>query len=288
MKVIPIAFDSFGARSMATFVETKDAKICIDPSVALGPSRYNLPPHPLEYERKSELWNNIKNFVLKSDVVIITHYHYDHHNPNEVEIFDGKKILLKHPKEKINRSQKNRAAFFINQLKSINVEIDFCDGKAYEFGNTLLKISNPVFHGANDRLGYVVEVFVDEKSSFLFSSDVEGPIHEHQLEFMLECDAKTVFVDGPMTYMLGYRYSTKNFEKAIENVKRLIEETSIKELILDHHLTRDLKWRERLRDVFKFGDEKGVKVESAAEFAGKKEDLLEAKRKELYEKYPVK
>ena len=45
---------------------------------------------------------------------------------------------------------------------------------------------------------------------------------------------------------------------------------------------------EKVRDVFKFGDEKGVKVESAAEFAGKKEDLLEAKRKELYEKYPVK
>ena len=205
MEIVPIAFDSFGARSMATFVKTKDVNITIDPSVALGPSRYNLPPHPLEYERKRQLWEKIKEFVSKSDVVVITHYHYDHHNPNEVEIFSGIKLLIKHPKEKINRSQRNRANFFLEQLKPINVEVDFCDSKSYEFGNTLLKISNPVFHGANDRLGYVVEVFVDAKTTFLFSSDVEGPIHEHQLEFMLECDAETVFIDGPMTYMLGYR-----------------------------------------------------------------------------------
>ncbi|RLI75718.1 hypothetical protein DRP05_14280 [Archaeoglobales archaeon] len=288
MEIIPIAFDSFGARSMATFVKTKDVSIVVDPSVALGPSRYNLPPHPLEYERKRQLWEKIKEFVSKSDVVVITHYHYDHHNPNEVEIFSGIKLLIKHPKEKINRSQRNRANFFLEQLKPINVEVDFCDSKSYEFGNTLLKISNPVFHGANDRLGYVVEVFVDAKTTFLFSSDVEGPIHEHQLEFMLECDAETVFIDGPMTYMLGYRYSAKNFENSVKNMKRLIEKTSIKNLILDHHLTRDLKWREKLKEVFEFGEKNGVKVLSAAEFVGREDDLLEAKRKELYKKYPVK
>ncbi|RLI76354.1 hypothetical protein DRO97_01030, partial [Archaeoglobales archaeon] len=243
---------------------------------------------PIECERKSQLWNEIKKFVLKSDVVVITHYHYDHHNPNEVEVFKGKKLLVKHPKEKINRSQRNRAAFFLEQLKSINVEVDFCDGKLYEFENTVLKISKPVFHGANDRLGYVVEVFIDNKTTFLFSSDVEGPIHEHQLEFMLECDAETVFIDGPMTYMLGYRYSAKNFQNSVENMKKLIERTSIKNLVLDHHLTRDLRWRDRLKDIFEFGDKNDVKILSAAEFIGKKDDLLEAKRKELYERYPVK
>ena len=287
MKIIPIAFDSFGARSMATFVETKDVKICIDPSVALGPSRYSLPPHPLEYERKNKLWEEIKKFVLKSDVVIITHYHYDHHNPNEVDIFKGKKLLIKHPKEKINRSQQKRAKFFLERLNSI-AEIDFCDGKSYEFGNTLLKISEPVFHGADSKLGYVVEVFINEKKGFLFSSDVEGPIHEHQLKFMLDCDAEIVFIDGPMTYMLGYRYSAKNFEKSIVNIKKLIEKTSVKKLVLDHHLTRDLKWRNKLKEVFEFGNNSGINVLSAAGFIGKSDNLLEARRKELYQNYPVK
>ena len=50
MKIIPIASDSLGVRSMATYVETKDCKILIDPSAALGPKRYGLPPHNKELE----------------------------------------------------------------------------------------------------------------------------------------------------------------------------------------------------------------------------------------------
>jgi len=50
MKVTPIASDSLGVRSMACYVETKDVKIFIDPSVALGPKRFDLPPSKKELE----------------------------------------------------------------------------------------------------------------------------------------------------------------------------------------------------------------------------------------------
>ncbi len=284
MEITPVAFDSMGVRSMATFVKTKDVSIFIDPAVSLAPSRYGLPPHEIEVERMNEKWKEIKGFVEKSDVVVITHYHYDHHNPNEIEIFDGKKLLVKHPKEKINRSQMKRAAFFLDQLKSVDVEIDYCDGKSYEFGNVSVVISEPVYHGANDRLGYVVEVYVESGDGFLFSSDVEGPIHDHQLEFMLEKGANIVFIDGPMTYMLGYRFSQKSLESSVENLIRIIEKTNVEKLVLDHHLTRDLRWRERMKPVFDKGEEAGVAVLSAAEFAGVSEDLLEARRDQLYGK----
>lgn len=36
MKIIPIASDSLGIRSIATYVETKHCKILIDPSAAIG------------------------------------------------------------------------------------------------------------------------------------------------------------------------------------------------------------------------------------------------------------
>ena len=288
MKIIPLAFDSFGARSMATFIEAK-TPIIIDPGVALGPSRYGLPPHPLEYQREAELWEKIKDYVAKAEVVVITHYHYDHHNPNEVEIFRGKKLLIKHPKDHINFSQKKRAAYFLDQLKGVTDDIDYADGKSYEFDGIEVIISKPVFHGTNDKLGYVIEVCIDDgKQRFLFSSDVEGPAIQHQLDFMLECNAETVFIDGPMTYMLGYRYSAKSFNASIKNLISLIEKTNIKVLVLDHHLTRDLKWREKLKDVFNAASTAGVKVHSAAEYAGIKEELLEALRKELYKQYPVK
>jgi len=287
MIIIPIAFDSFGARSMCTYVETGDVKIIIDPAVALGPRRYNLPPHPLEYKKEGELWNKIKDFLAKSEVVVITHYHYDHHNPDEPAVFRGKKLLLKHPKEKINFSQKQRSAYFIKQLENIPESIDYADGKEYSFGETSVNISQPVFHGTSEKLGYVTEVCIDDgKKRFLFSSDVEGPSLQHQLEFMIESNPDVIFIDGPMTYMLGYRYSQKSFEESIKNLIRVLEETDVKDVVVDHHLTRDLNWRKKLKDVFSKGEEHGVRVQSAAEFAGIEEELLEARRKELYAKYP--
>jgi predicted metallo-beta-lactamase superfamily hydrolase len=41
MKISPLAADSLGARSMATLVETRDVTVLIDPSVRLGPYRYD-------------------------------------------------------------------------------------------------------------------------------------------------------------------------------------------------------------------------------------------------------
>ena len=59
MIIIPIAYDSFSTRSMATIVKT-DIKIFIDPSIAIAPYRYNLKPHRIELEelKKQEKRNN--------------------------------------------------------------------------------------------------------------------------------------------------------------------------------------------------------------------------------------
>lgn len=288
MEILPLAFDSMGVRSMASFVKTEDVSILIDPGVSLAPRRYGLPPHRIELERMREKWEEIKRKMAEADVAVITHYHYDHHDPTEVEIFSKKKLLLKECREKINRSQRERAAFFLEQLKKVEVEIDFCDGRKYEFGNTYVEVSEPVFHGSDSRLGYVVEVYVeDSKGSFLFSSDVEGPNNDEQLAFILMKSAKVVFIDGPMTYMLGYRFSQKSFQNSVENLKKIIHETEVENLVLDHHLTRDLNWREKISEVFSAGEEAGVRVISAAEFAGREEELLEARRAELYKKDKV-
>ena len=282
MDIIPVAFDSMGVRSMATLVKSGDFSIFIDPGVALGPKRYGLPPHPVELEAERYFWERVKENASRCDVIVITHYHYDHHNPRDVSFLKGKTLLIKHPAEKINQSQRKRAAFFLSKIKGSKVE--YADGRTFEFDDVMVKFSEPVFHGTNSRLGYVVEVLVDDgRESFLHTSDVEGPSLKHQLEFMLESSAETVFVDGPMTYMLGYRYSASSLEASINNLRELMSRTDLKTLVLDHHLTRDLKWRDAMSRVFESGEEFGVKVCSAAEFRGLKDCLLEAMRKELYE-----
>ena len=63
MKITPLAADSFGARSMATIVETPDVSVLIDPSVRLGPFRYDLRPHPTEKARQKELWQAIRTAI---------------------------------------------------------------------------------------------------------------------------------------------------------------------------------------------------------------------------------
>ena len=280
MKIKPIAFDSFGARSMCTVVETKDVKIVIDPSVALAPKRFGLPPHELELKKKDELWNKIKEELKDADIVIITHYHYDHHNPSEPEVLNDKIILVKHPKSAINFSQMRRAHYFLNLL---NAKVEFADSKEFVFGNTRIAFSKPVPHGKDSKLGYVLEVLIEEDIKFLFTSDVEGMPLNEQAEFVIESCPDVLFVDGPMTYM-PHIFGSKLLKKSLENLNKILEKTSVKVLVLDHHLLRDLNWRVKMESLLRKAEELGVDVKSASEFAGKPENLLEARRKELYQK----
>jgi len=79
MNIIPIASDSLGVRSMATYVETKDCKIVIDPSAALGPKRYGLPPTKEEQDALFKTKLKIAELAEQSKILIISHYHYDHY-----------------------------------------------------------------------------------------------------------------------------------------------------------------------------------------------------------------
>ncbi len=288
MDIIPLAADSMGTRSMAIFVKTTDCSILIDPAVALGPRRYRLPPHPKEIERMDGHWKKIKKYANRADILIVTHYHYDHHDPNEPEIYRDKEVFLKHPAEMINRSQKQRASFFLKQLDDVPKSLEYSDSRSFTFGDTRVSFSRPVFHGTNNRLGYVTEVSIrDGDSCFLHTSDVEGPSIDDQAEFILNEKPNILFLDGPLSYMLGFRYSNASLQASIENMIKIIEETHIESLILDHHFLRDLRWKERIGKVFEKAKEADVEIVTAAEFMGMENDMLEARRKELYKEAPV-
>lgn len=112
MRIVPLAADRLGARSMATVVETSDVSLLIDPSVRLAPVRYDLPPRPLEEDRRRELWKAIRDHARKANLLTVSHYHYDHHNPDAPSIFRGRTAYLKDGAFHINRSQRERASAF--------------------------------------------------------------------------------------------------------------------------------------------------------------------------------
>jgi len=101
--------------------------------------------------------------------------------------------------------------------------------------------------------------------------------------FILQEKPDLLILDGPMTYMLGFRYSQKSLELAIENINRIITETSVKDILLEHHFMRDLKYKSRIEGVYECAAAHDVKVSTAAEYLGRDVDMLEARRKELYQ-----
>lgn len=288
LRVTPLAFDSMGVRSQATLVETPDLRVVIDPSVALGPLRYSLPPHPLELRREEELRARVFEEARRADVLVVSHYHYDHHDPLNPGITQGKIVYLKHPTDHINRSQRGRAADFLKALGKGPKSIEFADGKEFRHGKTTLTFSPPVFHGIDDRLGYVVEVCVEHGGErMVFASDVEGPPRPDQFEFMLRSRPDLLLTDGPMTYMLGYRYPQEALDTSIGHLCRLVKETEVETLLIDHHFLRDRDYARHLGAVQQVAKERDVRVVTAAEFAGRSVEPLEARRRELYREGPA-
>lgn len=284
MKILPIAFDSLGVRSMATFVETKDIRIFIDPGVSVSPDRYSLPPHKIELVRHREMWEAIKRWVSISDMIVISHYHYDHHNPDVPDIYDKKDVFVKHPREFINQSQRERAAIFLSRIERYAKTINIADGTSLDVGNTRIVFSEAVFHGLTPSLGYVIQVYVEESERFIFTSDVQGPLNNDALNFIIEKAPHSMIIDGPATYLLGSHYKKRDIDLSIENLKKIIDKTPLRQLVIDHHLLRDMNWAEYLEGLEKIKDD--VCPCSAAGYLGKKEELFEAKRKDMYAGVP--
>ncbi len=288
MKIKPIAFDSLGTRSMCTVVETCEAKIVIDPGAALGPRRYGLKPHRIELERLRAHKALIREESEDADILIITHYHYDHFpRPEEnVSWIRGKQVYLKDPSSMINRSQRGRSSIFLEQLRRIDVVPERADGRELKMNSCRIVFSQPVQHGNDARLGYVLEVLVDEDGEKLIhTSDVEGLVSWEQVEFIARYRPQTLIVDGPMTYMLGTKFFEEDLETSLRNLCKVMD-MGLETLVLDHHLLRELEWRNRVSKLFQKAEEVGVAVMSAAEYAGLREEPLEAMRRKLYEMYP--
>ncbi len=111
----PVWFDSLGAKSSCTLVETPDVKILIDPGIAAMQ-----PSFPASDAKKREWCEQgrkaIKRASKEADIIIISHYHYDHYFPTDLSIYKDKLLLAKNPDEYINDSQRARATSFYSSI----------------------------------------------------------------------------------------------------------------------------------------------------------------------------
>ncbi len=301
IKVTPLASESFGVRSMCTYVETPDVRLLLDAGISLPPSRFGLPPHPLEFETIARLRKRIAESADKAEIVTISHYHFDHHTPSfedwlinwteaketARQIYQDKRVLLKNPREKINPSQRHRAWLFQKTGGKHAKSLEVADGKAFTFGkDTMLRFFEPVTHGPeNAALGWVImaEITCDGES-FLFAPDVQGPISSHTLELIKTAKPDVVMVGGPPFYLGSFKVAEVELLQGVRNLASLAETVPL--LLLEHHALRDESWGERTRQVFESAKKAGNVVQTAAEYAGLENVFLESRRKQLFEELP--
>jgi predicted metallo-beta-lactamase superfamily hydrolase len=115
IKFTPVWFDSLGAKSACTLVKTPDITILIDPGVSVMHRGF---PASVQDKQDWEVRGEkaIKKACEKANIIIISHYHYDHFFPDDMKLYSGKLLLTKNPNEYINRSQRKRAEEFFHNI----------------------------------------------------------------------------------------------------------------------------------------------------------------------------
>ncbi len=286
MEIVPIASESLGVRSLAVFIQVGGKGILIDPGVALGPKRYSLPPARAELEALQQMREKIQAYAEKAHIITISHYHYDHHTPffeglyesssrdRAKEIYAGKLLLIKHPKENINFSQRKRAWAFLKNAEPIAEKIEYADGRFFDFGDFIVEFSPALPHGREgSKLGFVIMVMIDDGTKRIIHASDTQFLNKASAEWIIEQVPDLVIGDGPPTYLEGYRVKDA-WKTGLDNLNRIIRETDA-QIVLDHHLIRDKRYP-------KFFEELEKEPLTFARFLKKEDRPLEAYRKELH------
>lgn len=262
MRIVPIASESLGVRSLAVYIKTRKDNILIDPGVALGPKRYSLPPAKAEIEKLKLVQKSILEFLAMANTIIISHYHYDHYTPGAN--YENKHLIIKNPSRNINKSQKRRASKFLKDKNYTSA-----DGKNITLKECRIKFSPPLPHGEKGtRLGFVIMTMIEDKKKIIHASDTQL-LNKESIKWIIDNIPDTLIASGPPTYILKHTWKS-----GIKNINRIIQETDA-HIILDHHIIRDKRYPRFFKELEK-------EPSTFAKYLGREETPLEAYRKELH------
>lgn len=277
MIVTPLAAESLGVRSVATYVECGQTRVLIDPGAMLAPSRFNLPPVEDEWEALRRANDRISAYATRASLIFVSHYHEDHfrHDPG---LYAGRLLWAKDPKRHITGRQAQRAERFWSAVAG-GGPTDAAEGRRLETVDAVLQASPPLSHGPDGTgLGYVVALTVEDRregTRFVHASDVQGPLSPVAAAYLARQRPTLLYLSGPPAY-LESQLGAELVERGIEHLLRIIDQTGCR-VILDHHALRDAAYPERFRRLWETG-----RVVTAAGYLGERDAPLEAQRRELW------
>lgn len=186
-------------------------------------------------------------------------------DPEKIDIKDE----LSTAKGKDKKWLKNLISLWEKEKWVMETEnVKFCDSKAFKFGKTTLRFTEPLYHGSKfERIGWVVALVIERgDKKLIYSSDIQGPILDKYADWIIAENPEILILDGPPTYLMGYRVKVEEIKKGFANLKRILQETDVKMLIYDHHLLREKGYRKKGEEIYRVY---GNKIITAAEFKGK-------------------
>jgi predicted metallo-beta-lactamase superfamily hydrolase len=273
MKVLPLAADSLGVRSMATYVEAGATGILIDPGATLAPSRYGLPPSAEEWDALKRANDRISAYAARARYVFVSHYHEDHFR-SDPATYVGRVVLAKDPRRMVSGVQARRGQALWAALEK-PAPPQAVDGRALTTPDLDLRASPPLPHGAEGTtLGYVVALVIAdhrEHQRFVFASDVQGPLSAVAAAWLIQQRPTMVYLSGPPSYVEG-ELGTAAIDRAIDNLRRVLDATGCR-VIMDHHALRDPRFSTRFERLWETG-----RVVTAAAHLGLTAQPLEAGR----------
>ncbi|MGH7397903.1 MAG: MBL fold metallo-hydrolase [Candidatus Rokuibacteriota bacterium] len=277
MIITPLAAESLGVRSMATYVECGATRVLIDPGAVLAPNRFGLPPAEEEWEALRRANDRISAYAARASMVFVSHYHEDHfrHDP---ELYAGRRLWAKDPKRHVEGRQAQRAATFWRALAG-RCEPDAAEDRRLETAEAVLQASPPLSHGPDGTaLGYVVALTIEDRregTRFVHASDVQGPLSPVAAAYLARQRPTVLYLAGPPAY-LESQLGAELIERGIEHLLRIIDQTGC-HVILDHYALRDAAYPERFRRLWETG-----RVATAAGYLGLADAPLEARRAERW------
>lgn len=274
MRVMPLAADSLGVRSMATYVEAGPLRFLIDPGATLAPRRYGLGPAPEEEEALARARLRIEAYAVRATHVAVSHFHADHFRTDPA-LYAGRQVWAKDPRRMSDRQQTDQGRDFWRTVGP-HCRLEPAEGRQVELEGVTLRFSPPLPHGQDgSEFGHVVAVTVDDGTRFVHASDLQGPASPVATGYLLRERPDLLYLSGPPTYLQG-QVGYDVVQRGIENLLRLVGETGCR-VIVDHHAVREPRFRDRLAQAFETG-----RVVTAAQFLGRRDECLEARRAALW------
>ena len=198
MNVVPLAADSLGVRSVATYVECGATRIVIDPGASLGRSRFNLPPADLEWAALKRANDRISGYAARATAIFVSHYHEDHFRYDPA-IYRGRTVWAKDPRRMLGQAQGERASKLWKGIAG-GCRLDAAEGRRMETPDAELSASSPLSHGPDGTdLGYVVALTVTDRREgfrFVHASDVQGPLSPVATAYLIRERPDLLYLSG--------------------------------------------------------------------------------------------